>query len=46
MNEIFKFKKRFETAHTEADIEAIYKQYDHIRGEYEEDRCWEFFSNY
>lgn len=45
MNEIFKFKKRFETAPTEADIEAIYKQYDHIRGEYEyeyeEDRCWD-----
>ena len=47
MNEIFKFKKRFETAPTEADIEAIYKQYDHIRGEYEyeydEDRCWDDF---
>ena len=45
MNEIFKFKKRFETAPTDADIEAIYKQYDHIRGEYEyeydEDRCWD-----
>lgn len=47
MNEIFKFKKRFETAPTDADIEAIYKQYDHIRGEYEyeyeEDRCWDDF---
>lgn len=47
MNEIFKFKKRFETAPTEADIKAIYKQYDHIRGEYEyeyeEDRCWDDF---
>lgn len=47
MNEIFKFKKRFETAPTDADIEAIYKQYDHIRGEYEyeydEDRVWDDF---